>query len=401
MDGMPPVEAPTTTPSTGVATAVEPSSGMAPSVEPSSGAAPTPAGEASSSATPTLPPRAAVPLRKPAPRGPISTALLAALRRSPGAVDLGPLRAAVAARLGDPAEWRTDEDVQLALLCLYELHYRGIAGVDDDWEWDPDLLAVRAELEVPFEAELRRAVPVPECDRRDRTGVAERLFALTAADGGPSLSRYVARKATGPQLRELLVHRSIYQLKEADPHTWAIPRLAGGPKAALVEIQADEYGDGDPHRMHAELFALAMRAFGLDDTYGAYVDHVPAVTLASLNAMSLFGLHRRLRGAIVGHLAAFEMTSSLPNRLYGNGVRRLGHDDVAATWYFDEHVAADAVHEQIAGRDLAGALAEQEPELVDDILFGAACCLALDGATAARMMRAWDADGTSLLRPLP
>lgn len=30
-----------------------------------------------------------------------------------------------------------------------------------------------------------------------------------------------------------------YQLKEADLHTWAIPRLAGRSKAALVSIQAE------------------------------------------------------------------------------------------------------------------------------------------------------------------
>src|SRR5690349_24653236 len=100
-----------------------------------------------------------------------------------------------------------------------------------------------------------------------------------------------------------------------------------------------------------------MRAAGLDDTYGAYVDDLPAVTLASLNMMSMFGLNRRLLGAIVGHLAAFEMTSSIPNRLYGDGMRRLGFgEDV--TDYFEEHVEADAVHEQIAGRDLTGSLVE-------------------------------------------
>ena len=37
------------------------------------------------------------------------------------------------------------------------------------------------------------------------------------------MSRHVAKKATLGQLREFLVHKSIYQLKEADPHTWAIP----------------------------------------------------------------------------------------------------------------------------------------------------------------------------------
>src|SRR3954453_19125102 len=117
-----------------------------------------------------------------------------------------------------------------------------------------------------------------------------------------------------------MVHRSAYQLKEADPHTWAIPRLHGGPKGAMVEVQADEYGGGRPERIHAQLFADSMSALGLDAGYGAYLDHLPAPTLATVNLMSLFGLHRRLRGAIVGHLALFEMTSSLPNRRYARGM---------------------------------------------------------------------------------
>ena len=139
-----------------------------------------------------------------------------------------------------------------------------------------------------------------------------------------------------------------------------------------------------------------MRGAGLVDEYGYYVDRLPAVTIAALNLMSLFGLHRRWRGAIAGHLAAFEMTSSLPNRLYGDGFRRLGHDE-GTTDYFDEHVEADAVHEQIAGRDLAGRLAEQEPELVGDILFGAAACLYLDELVGRHLLDAWSA-GTSSLR---
>lgn len=43
------------------------------------------------------------------------------------------------------------------------------------------------------------------------------------------------------------MHRSAYQLKEADPHSFALPRVpAGRAKAAFVEIQADEYGGGVP-----------------------------------------------------------------------------------------------------------------------------------------------------------
>jgi hypothetical protein len=214
------------------------------------------------------------------------------------------------------------------------------------------------------------------------------------------MSRHVAKKATLGQLREFLVHKSIYQLKEADPHTWAIPRLNGRAKAALVGIQADEYGGGRPDRMHSALFARTMRGLGLDDSYGAYADAVPAISLASVNMMSLFGLNRRLRGAIAGHLAIYEMTSSRPNQLYGNGFRRLGFE-AEVTAYFDEHVEADAVHEQIAGRDLAGGLVEAEPDLFPDVLFGATAVLAIDARLTAHIMGAWESGTPSLDSPVP
>jgi len=233
---------------------------------------------------------------------------------------------------------------------------------------------------------------------RELAGVGEALQRIVAEDDGPPLSRWIETQARAEHVRELLVHRSAYQLKEADPHSWAIPRLAGAPKAALVEVQSDEYGGGRADRIHAVLFAKTMRAVGLDDTYGAHLARLPAVTLATVNAMSLFGLHRRLRGAIVGHLAAFEMTSSLPNRRYGNGLRRLGYG-ADATEFFDEHVVADAVHEQIAAWDLAGGLVAAEPALAADVLLGARALLALEGRWAAHLLAAWEREESSLWPP--
>ena len=185
-----------------------------------------------------------------------------------------------------------------------------------------------------------------------------------------------------------MVHRSAYQLKEADPHSWALPRLTGPPKAALVEIQADEYGGGRPERIHAHAVRrVDGGARPRSDAYGAYLDAIPGVTLATVNLMSLLGLHRRWRGAIVGHLALFEMTSSIPNRRYANGLRRLGFGE-AATDFFDEHVEADAVHENIAAVDLAGGLVRQEPELGADVLWGARALAALDARWAAHVLDA-------------
>lgn len=347
-------------------------------------------------------------MRIPESRGPLSNALFALLAQAPAeaGTGLGGLYHLAARQVAGTSDIIGDEDIQLALFCLYELHYSGLAGVSDNWEWEPALIRVRQLVEAPFEAALRAAAHRAAADFELPAGaltsdqVADVLFGLAATDTGPSVSRYVARKAGLDQLREFLIHKSMYQLKEADPHTWAIPRLSGRPKAALVEIQADEYGGGRPERMHSALFARTMRGLGLDVSYGAYVDAVPAVSLASVNLMSLCGLNRRLRGAITGHLAIYEMTSSQPNRFYGNGFRRHGFG-ADVTHYFDEHVEADAVHEQIAGRDLAGGLVEAEPELLADVLFGATAAMALDGRLSAHLMSSWEAGASSLRAAVP
>jgi hypothetical protein len=90
------------------------------------------------------------------------------------------------------------------------------------------------------------------------------------------------------------------------------------------------------------------------------------------------------------------MTSSIPNRRYGNGLRRLGYgSDVTA--FYDEHVEADAVHESIAAWDLADALAASQPALAGDILFGAQALLALEGRWAGHLLGAWEGGESSLL----
>jgi hypothetical protein len=327
----------------------------------------------------------------PGPRGPITEALFAALRRPPHALQLLPAL--------DPPRPEADDDLQLALYCSYELHYRGFSDVDECWEWAPAMLAARAALEAPFEARLAELAP-PQPYERDAAEMDLALREVAAGDDGPSVARFVESRAREEHLLEFLVHRSGYQLKEADPHSWAIPRLSGAPKAALVEVQADEYGGGNPERMHAQLFADSMRALGLDATYGAYLDHLPAPTLATVNLMSLFGLHRRLRGAIVGHLALFEMTSSAPNRRYARGLRRLGFDVPEATRFFDEHVEADAVHENVAAVDLAGGLARQEPALAGQIVWGARALVALERRWAEHVLGAWEEDRCSLRYPV-
>jgi hypothetical protein len=329
--------------------------------------------------------------------GPIGE-LIAEILSAPTADTLSAEPAEEAARLvalvDDPL---ADDDLQLALYVCFELHYRSFPEVDPAWEWDPSLLAARAVLERAFFNALEAAVGSGE--PVDPELVGDLLFRLESEDDGVSLSRHLEVSADIEEFREFVAHRSLYQLKESDPHSWAIPRLDGAAKTALLEVQADEYGGGRVERMHSRLFAKTMRALGLDDRENAYLPHAPGVTLATVNLMSATGLRRSRRGAIIGHLAMFEMTSALPNRRYGNALRRLGYGE-EATDFYDEHVEADAVHENIAAYDLAGGLARQEPELAGDILFGARALLYLEDRLARHLLDAWEDDRTSLRRPL-
>jgi hypothetical protein len=288
-----------------------------------------------------------------------------------------------------------DEDLQVALWAMYELHYRGFSDVDDRMEWDPGLIAVRRQLETELERAVRELVAPFVSAAQDQADTFQgALEAVTLDVDGPSLAAYLQRDATIDQYREFLMLRSLYHLKESDPQAWALPRLAGAAKVALAELQYDEFGAGRADRLHQELFARTLRGADLDPEYGAYVEFTPAVTLANNNVMSFFGLHRRLRGAAMGHLAAFETTSSLPCRKYAQGADRLGFGE-EVTQYFEEHIEADAVHEHVAQRNICGAMVAEDPAIADDILLGAAACVHVGNLEGTQLISAWETGGSA------
>src|SRR4051794_15772528 len=324
----------------------------------------------------------------PRPRGPLSEYLLDILARPAGEVPGWPELE------GDAL---AGDDFQLALYCCYELHYRSFDDVDPAWEWEPSLLAFRAGLERAFEARLSDLVEHPR--RASAADMDLQLRALIDADDAPPLSRYLETQASLDEALEFLVHRSAYHLKEADPHSFALPRLGGKPKAAMVEIQADEYGGGDERWMHATLFADALAGAGLDPAYRGHPHVIPRPTPPPRKPMSLFGPPPRWRGGVGGPLGVFEMPPPGPNRRYGNGFRRLGFGP-EMTRFFDEHVEADAVHENVAANDLAGSLARESSEMAADVLFGARAILAVDHGFIDNLMGSWERGESSLLQPL-
>jgi hypothetical protein len=281
------------------------------------------------------------------------------------------------------------EDVQLALHLCYELHYQGFRGVDPDWEWDPELLRLRAAMERVFLAELRARAP-----RGDDVAATLDELLVEPVDG-TGISHFLAEEGEWWQLREYLVHRSIYHLKEADPHAWVIPRLRGKAKAALVAVEFDEFGGGHAERVHAQLYGDLLEAAGLEPGYLHYIDQAPACMLAVVNLMSLFGVHRRLRGALVGHFAAAEITTPPSAARMDRALGRLGAPETCRL-FFTEHIEADAVHEQVMRRDVIGGLLDAEPDLAADVVFGVQATNLVEDRFADHVLGAWRDNRSSL-----
>jgi len=323
----------------------------------------------------------------PRARGPVSAAVLDVLAGRAAAADL-------AGALPDPAGVDPlGDDLQLALYACYELHYRSFDGVADDLEWDPDLLALRARLEAPFLDAVRARVDGGD----DVEAAVEALLVEPTEGSGPSW--HLAAHGERWQLDEYVALRSLYHLKEADPQAWVIPRLdgvAGRAKASLMTVEHDEYGAGRPERVHARIYAEMMEGLGLDTTYGAYLDVAPAPVLATVNIMSLFGLHRRYRGASVGQFALIEITSPPGAARLVTAIERLGLPE-RVTEFYAEHVEADAVHEQLVRKDLLAGLLEREPELAADVVLGLQASTVLEDLLADYLVRCWSAGASSLV----
>jgi hypothetical protein len=301
----------------------------------------------------------------------------------------------IGSSLGDAEAF--GHDLQLALHICYELHYRGFAGVDPRWEWDPALLHLRGRMEEIFLNAMRDEVGQIS---PGHTAAEEMELLSTEPVDATGATFHLRDTGSWDQMREYFVHRSLYHLKEGDPHAWVIPRLIGQAKASFVAVEYDEYGAGRGTRLHQKLFGDLLDAAGLDSTYLGYIDVVVGESLAVVNLMSMLGLHRSLRGSAIGHFAATEITSPPGSRRLVAALKRIGAPDPCVHFYA-EHVEADAVHEQVVRSGVVDDLLAREPRLERDVVFGMRAFGVVEDRLADHIMNSWTIGQSSLLRPLP
>ncbi len=319
---------------------------------------------------------------RPAPRGPRSEALFA---------HWDGVRPAVVPEPEDLVgiDPLTDDDLHLALWCCYQLDGCGFEGHDDGLASDRTTIDIGHRLEQAVEEALRTE---HSCDQVPPDPVvALRVIATWA---GPPLARAVEEDGERRHLQELAIHRSVQLLRPADPRALALSRLSGPARAALAPMEGDEPGRSVNER--TELFAAAMVELGLDPAFGCYLDRLPGVTLATDNVISMFGRHRRLAGALVGHLALTELSRVEPMARYRAAARRIGGLPALERFY-DAHLATGLQAGRPALDDLVGPLVAADPDLEPEVVFGAAAMSRVEARFERHVLSAWRRDESSLL----
>ncbi|WP_415849428.1 iron-containing redox enzyme family protein [Tsukamurella ocularis] len=200
----------------------------------------------------------------------------------------------------------------------------------------------------------------------------------------------------GTRFRDYFAARSLYHLKEADPHAWAIPRLAPVCKAPFVAVEFDEYGAGHGEDVHQCLYADLLAAMDMGCEYLEYLDRAPAAAIAPVTLMSTFGLRRAELGAAIGHFAATEVTSPPGSARMVAALERIGAPDPAKRFY-REHVEADSVHELVMRHDVVGAMVAAHPETEADIVRGICSWRLVEDRLDEALLAAWR-EGTNLVR---
>jgi hypothetical protein len=184
-------------------------------------------------------------------------------------------------------------------------------------------------------------------------------------------------------MREYFVQRSVHRLKIDDAGAWAT--------YAMTPAEFDRSVSGAPERTPSCRFADVLTAAGLDASYLHYLGEVTPEALALVNMMSMFGLHRNLRGAATGQVVATKITIRRSSAGLVDALLRLGAPQPCVQFYRD--------HAGSPRRATVDGLLEREPELEPDVVLGIRAFEVLEERFASRLLTCW-ADGGSSLRHL-
>lgn len=166
-----------------------------------------------------------------------------------------------------------------------------------------------------------------------------------SAQSPTSSSTWLTAEMDREALARLLGEYAIDGLTEASAMFAIVPRLQGQAQAAVMRILIDEFGCGNPQRVHAALYRQLLQELGLSTDLHVYLDTVNVESLAFVNVYHWLTKRAPRVDAYLGALAYTEMAIPASFASLALACERLG---IRQRTYFTEHVHIDPYHTQDA-----------------------------------------------------
>jgi hypothetical protein len=154
-------------------------------------------------------------------------------------------------------------------------------------------------------------------------------------------SQWLAHEMSREQLQMLMSEYAIDGLTEAIAMFAIIPRLQGTAQSAVMRVLIDEFGCGNPQRVHSELFRKLLHELALPDDLQVYLGTVNEESLAFVNLYHYLTKRAPHVDWYLGALAYTEMVIPVSFAGFATACQRLG---IRHRAYFTEHIHIDAYH---------------------------------------------------------
>jgi hypothetical protein len=245
--------------------------------------------------------------------------------------------------MGSPATDTTTipyPELLVTLLDVYALHLAPLEQLRgaEQWQHDPRVACVKADLEAVFRAELDHDGRHHH-DRWSDDPVAT-MRRIARDDLVPPVYDWLADTATREELVEFLSLEGGPDADFDDLVALCQVGLAGLPKLTLAANYWDEMGRGDLDAVHTELHRDMATALELP---AVPIEELPVEALERKALGGFLATNRALQPEMVGGLGLLECQAGPRCRRVVSALRRLGVPSGAFPFY-EEHALADPRH---------------------------------------------------------
>lgn len=263
-------------------------------------------------------------------------------------------------------------DLHATLFILNELHVAPAGTAQALNQFDPNLIALRNELERAwFRTEFAQySQGMHGLDANSVVDAVRQMWATSEARTH-ALFDFLEFEATSAQMVAFFQSDAALNTRFFDLLAFALIGSSSSARRELVQNMWDEAGRGDPQKGHVQLFEDLLISVGVKTPPDARHLELGLHGLVGHNLFMSTCTTREHYFKSLGVMAITELMDPTHYEKLVRGCKRLGLADGVELEYYEEHVTIDVIHGDGWLKNVIAPAAASNPDAADDILFGA------------------------------